>query len=80
MRVTNKSRASLGFPCNTLVDPGQSADVDDAHLDHPVVAGWVEEGKIEIGSSEEAAPDPAPVATPRRGRPRKVEAEADEGE
>jgi len=56
MRVTNTCKASLGFPCNTLVHPGESADVADAHLDHPVVAGWVDEGKIEIAGTSDAKP------------------------
>jgi len=48
MRVTNTCKATLVFPCETAIDPGASAEVSDDHLEHPVVAGWVDEGKIEV--------------------------------
>lgn len=54
MRVTNRSKASLGFPCGAVVHPGETVDVSDDHLNHPVVAAWVDEGKIEIEPSAEA--------------------------
>jgi len=53
MRVTNTAKATLIFPCNTWVEPGESVEVSDDHLGHPVVAGWVDEGKIEIGGEGE---------------------------
>lgn len=56
MKVTNTCKATLGFPCGASVDPGASVEVDDGHLDHPVVAGWVEDGKITIGDADGEKP------------------------
>lgn len=53
MRVTNSGKGTLIFPCGAWVDPGESVEVSDDHLDHPVVAGWVDEGKIALGEEGE---------------------------
>ncbi len=62
MRVKNVCKASLGFPCGALVHPSDTAEVDDAHKNHPVVAGWIADGKIEVDGAEAKLKRKAKVA------------------
>ena len=68
MRITSKAKGDLIFPGDELIRPGETIDVPDAHLDHPVVAGWVESGMIVIGDSEpaNAVDESAPAGDPER--------------
>ncbi len=46
MRVRNISKATRVFPSGVALDPGESADVDDADFEHPVISAWIDEGHI----------------------------------
>lgn len=48
MKVTNTAKCDIIFPDGTMVAKGQSGDVPDDAMAHPVVAGWLAEGMITV--------------------------------
>jgi len=66
--LTNKTaQTPLGFGAlGVSIEPGQSRTVTAAEYaqveNHPVVAGWVDEGKLDVAKAKKQA-EPAPAET-----------------
>lgn len=67
--TNNTAQTPLGFgPLGITVEPGQSVTVTDAQFEqlqaHPVIAGWIAEGKL--GVEREATEDTEAAAEAQR--------------
>lgn len=69
--TNNTAQTPLGFgPLGITVEPGQSVTVTDAQFEqlqaHPVIAGWIDEGKLHaelvVTEDTEAAAEAARLA------------------
>lgn len=46
--VENRAKCGFEFPSLVFIDVGETKEVPEADFDHPVVAAWLDEGRVAL--------------------------------